>query len=58
MQLEFIAGLSLVVPTVLVLAAFVWYQNIRGIHIAVQRILKLRSERTRARSITEASCRG
>jgi hypothetical protein len=58
MQLPFIAVLSLAVSAVLFLVAFFEYPNIRGIHSVVQRMLKLRSERTRARSITETGCRG
>jgi hypothetical protein len=58
MQWQLIVVLGLAVSAVLFLVASVSYLNIRGIYSAAQRVLRLRSGRAKARSMTEASCRG
>lgn len=59
MNLQFIAVVGFVVSVVLCLIAFFLFLGLRGLYnTAHQRILRLRSERTGARSMTDAGCHG
>jgi len=55
---QFIAVVVLVVSIALCLTAFFLFSSLRGLYNTAQRVLRLRSDRTGARSMTDAGCRG
>ncbi len=57
MNLQFIPVVGFVVSIVLCLTAFFLFSSLRGLYKTAQRALRLRSERTGARSMTDG-CRG
>ena len=58
MHWQFMVVVGFTLCTVLFLAAYVSHSNLRAIYIAARKMLRLRSEQTRARSTTQAGCLG
>ena len=58
MNLQFIAVAGFVGSIVLCLVAFFLFLGLRGLYNTAQRVFRLRSERTGARSMTDAGCHG
>jgi len=58
MHWQFIALLGFAVSTILFLTAFFLYSNSRVLYSATRRMFRLRSDRARARSMTDVGCRG
>ena len=57
MHWQFMVLVGFAVSTVLSLAAFLVYSNLRGLYSITQRVFRLLSDRTRAGSM-DTSCRG
>jgi len=57
-NLHFFVVVGLVVSIALCLTAFFLFSSLRGLYNTAQRVLRLRSDRTGARSMTDAGCRG
>jgi len=58
MNLHFIAVVGFVISIALCLTAFFLFSSLRGLYSVAQRVFRLRSDRTGARSMTDSGCRG
>jgi len=58
MDWQFATFVGFAVFIILFIVAFSLYSNLRGLYNVAQRVLRLRSDRTRARSVTDTRCLG